>query len=1361
MAPKEKPGAPEHPGSYVRQHVFPEGMTVSKAATLLGIGRPALSTFVNGKASLSQDMARRLARVFGVDRHQLLNLQAQYDRRDEALGAPVIAGRHAPTLVEIKARQIDAWADGTRAREELPALLRRLVHATGRGLARADFPAFDNAQRPGPDGEVETTVPTPWIPEGRSLWEFGCDGRPGAKANGDYAQRVRTLPPDERSDTTFVFVTPRNWARKGAWAVEKTSLGEWTNIRAYDASDLEQWLEQSAETQIWFAERIGEPVYGYRSPDMAWSNWADACKPALTPGLLSVADGSIDDFQHWLSSPPERPFVVAADSPDDARAFACHLVREAASESDEPGAGALVFDAPEAVRRFRLSNAAPRVAIIHHDRVEAELGDLCRRCHCIIVRPGNDVDRKPDIRLGLSSWREFTDALEEMGLSRDDVDRLSRASGRSPAVLRRRLSEIPGVRNPDWAKDASIARKLLAAALVGAWCSDSAADRDVVRSLARAEDDGDVENVTMELLDFPDSPLWSIAAYRGVVSRLDALFGIAKFVTRTDLDNFFSVAGRVLSERDPALDLPEDERWLAAVRQEIRDHSSALRKGIGETLVLLALYGETLFQRKLGVDVQARISSLVREMLTPLTTDRLLSHLDDLPAYAEAVPDTFLKLIEGDLRKSEPAAFGLMKPINIGPLGMGQQRTGLLRALEGLGWKYLGRVSQIFAQLSAIPIDDNWVNRPIASLEALYRSWLPQTSAALDERIRSLRMLVDQYPDAGWRVCIAQLKTGPLFASPSYRPRWRDDASGAGRGVLPEEESIRFRHEALNLILSWPDHDHGTLGELVELFHDFGDEERSRVWTLIEEWAATEPDAKTRAAVRERIRRHALTRRSRLRGVSKEALDRAHAAYHRLEPSDPVIRHRWLFSGSWIEPSADESVEGVDYKAHNERIDQFRRDAMKEIWRERGFEGVTALLADCGAPTVVGQCLEAHIVDAEARADFLNSCLSVTGQLREMVELCVSGYLWAASDDVLGTLLGSATKGDDPDRTARIYSLAPVCGHTWRLLDGQSREVRDRYWERVMPDWNWHTESELTELVDQLLNVKRAGPAFFVARFNWAKIETSKLKRLLLEVGTVNAEPSDRYVPEAHEISNAFGELNGREGIDHDEMAQLEFMYLRVLEHSEYGIPNLERRIAESPIDFVRVLALVFDRCDDDGQDPPEWCIDDPEKRRGLATSAYGLLERIGRMPGIGRDGAVNEEELRRWIEETRRLCGEFGRAGVGDEFIGRLLSRAPSGEDGIQPSLAVSKVLESIGSSEVRSGFAAGIFNGRGVTVRSVGEGGKQESELVQQYRGWARQRSPDFPFVGSILEHIAADFDRWARWEDERAQVGQRLEY
>ena len=743
-------------------------------------------------------------------------------------------------------------------------------------------------------------------------------------------------------------------AGKEKWAAEKAARDEWKDIRVYDASDLEQWLEQSAPTQVWFAERLGKPTNGFRSLDGCWSDWAEVCDPALSPALFSVAEGSSDDFERWLDAPPERPFIVAAGSPEEALAFVCHLGRETKSDTDEPSAGSLVFDTPEAVHRFRAANAAPRIAIVHDTLVEREIGALHRRCHCVIVRPVNDVESKPDIKLGLPGWKDFSDALVSMGLTHDRADILARVSGRSPTILRRRLSDVPAIRTPDWAEDARMARILLPAALVGAWSKDSPSDLEVVQQFARSEGENDAESGVMELLALEDSPLWSTGEYRGVVSRIDALFGIARFVTEADLDNFFSVAERVLSESDPALDLPEEERWAAALHNKLRDHSAALRAGIREVLVLLSVHGDTLFRNRLGGDLEARVSSFIHRLLTPLTINTLLTHLDDLPDYAEAAPNTFLKLIEADLRTSDPAVFGLLTPVDSSSFGR-CLRTGLLWALEGLAWNDLGRVSLVLARLSTIPIEDNWANKPIASLEALHRSWLPRTGAPLDERMRSLKTLTKRFPDVGWQVCVAQLKPGPQFAFPSHRPRWRDDASSTGQGVTREqfEES---RLKALDLVLAWPNHDERTLGDLVELIHGLSDEDRIKVWDLIDGWADAEADDKAKARLRERIRRSAFTRRGRSRGVAGEALDRARAAHDRLVPRDPLVRHAWLFANSWIEPSSDEIEEDDrDHEARHERIRALRADAMKEVWAEGGFDGLIELLSGCRAPRVVGK----------------------------------------------------------------------------------------------------------------------------------------------------------------------------------------------------------------------------------------------------------------------------------------------------------------------------------------------------------------------------------------------------------------------
>ena len=123
--------------------------------------------------------------------------------------------------MDITATQIAAWADKNEARAQLPALLRRLVTTTGANLSKVDFPAYDNSQRHGWDGYVETDTATPWIPSGTSGWEFGCNQDPSQKADDDYSARVRGVPAAERKNMTFVFVTPRNWPGKDAWAKRK------------------------------------------------------------------------------------------------------------------------------------------------------------------------------------------------------------------------------------------------------------------------------------------------------------------------------------------------------------------------------------------------------------------------------------------------------------------------------------------------------------------------------------------------------------------------------------------------------------------------------------------------------------------------------------------------------------------------------------------------------------------------------------------------------------------------------------------------------------------------------------------------------------------------------------------------------------------------------------------------------------------------------------------------------------------------------------------------------------------------------------------------------------------------------------
>ena len=71
---------PPHPGDFIRTEIVePAGLTVTAAAAVLGVSRPALSSLLNGKASLSGDMALRIEKAFGVKMDTLMRMQSAYE----------------------------------------------------------------------------------------------------------------------------------------------------------------------------------------------------------------------------------------------------------------------------------------------------------------------------------------------------------------------------------------------------------------------------------------------------------------------------------------------------------------------------------------------------------------------------------------------------------------------------------------------------------------------------------------------------------------------------------------------------------------------------------------------------------------------------------------------------------------------------------------------------------------------------------------------------------------------------------------------------------------------------------------------------------------------------------------------------------------------------------------------------------------------------------------------------------------------------------------------------------------------------------------------------------------------------------
>lgn len=1361
------------PGEYVREKILkPRKISVTDAAKLLGVGRPAFSNFLNGNSALSPEMASRIERAFSVPAQKLHNLQVSYDLiKAKTKGTPQNTNSYVPAFLDIHANEIENWFSSVNSRSRLAVFIRTLIHSTGVELSKVDFPGNDDSERSGWDGFVSALEGTPWIPKGNSGWEFGCNQEPKPKADKDYTKNIRLIDKSERNNITFVFITPKRWPGKGKWIDECKEEGEWKDVRAYDSSDLEQWISQSIAGQTWFSNETKRPQsHGTRSLDRCWTDWASITNPPLTGALFKTAlENAKTTVISKLAKPPEEPIIITADSVEEAIAFLGELFNSDIEELVKIRDRVVIFDQSGVLPKLA-EGASNFIAVASTREVERELATYYRSIHSIVVYPRNAINTEPDVQLEPLNYHEFHSALDEVGYSQDEINKLENESGRSLTVLRRRLSKIPAIRTPEWVSDKDISSNLIPFLFAGTWSSSNQCDQIILSSLSNETPYIDLEKQLQKTIQLNDSPVWSLGTNCGVVSKIDLLFAISGVITKSEIETYFDVARLVLSEDDPSLDLPEKDRMFAALYGKTREISGPLRSGICETLVLLAVHGNNLFQKRLGLNIEAIATSIVRELLgDPLTTRKLEAHDRDLPTYAEVAPEAFLKILENDLKAASPAIFGLMRSVDSELFWGGCPRTGLLWALENLAWSpnTIHKTARILAKLAEIKIEDNWANKPISSLNAIFSSWVPQTAANLDQRISVLQSIVKDFPKIAWEICMKQLGHENNVGIYSHKPRWRNDAHGFGEPVKTNAEVYAFKDKVIDIVLSWSRYDKFTIGNLIERLSNLNEKHQDVVWNIVKDWATTASDL-DKAWIREKIRVNFLSRRGVLR-KKKQLINKidsaAKAAYNSLEPDDILNKFEWLFRQTWVEESYDEiHDEEINFHLRQEKITKLRSDALQAIYNDRGIDGIFVLSEMGKTSFQIGLLMVAIIPSSDELLNFVLKILQSPNKIETWTyKNLIMGVLRSINDiQKRNELLYKAKEVLSPKKFVKLLEHSPFCQTTWDVVSGLEEPFQQLYWTSVSPDGYQQSDEEINELVEKLLTVKRPRAAFSCVHYELERLRPILLYKLMNVLASENNEEVSIYQLQSYDLEKAFKILDESDTFSVEQMAGLELAYIDVLfrqweEKENRGILNLEKYIDTHPEFFAQVVAWVYKR-NDDGIDPEGLKLDDPVHIQNRAQRGYKLLEGLKYIPGRDRNGDINTNQLLWWVKTVRNECSKLGRQNVGDISLGKLFAEALEGIDGVWPCEPVRDVLEQIQSDEISHGMTIGRHNARGVHAR--GEGGGQERKLSTIFRSWASELEFSHPFVFStILKQMADDYERQAESEDTEAGIRRRL--
>ena len=1319
-----------------------EFLTVGETAKRLGVHENTVRNWArSGKLPSARIPGSRANRFDARDVERLVR------QRGEVVSTVSQERRTVgPELVD--ASQLVQWAETASrdAQDTLPELVRRLLSHTP-GITAISMRAGDGVVQSGWDGEADSSGAS-FLPAGRLRFEIGAGQQPKRKADQDWENRRDT--PNAR-ELCFLFVTPRRWRDAKPWAEARKAEDIFADVRVLDADDIEGWVQAVPHVHYWISEHLGRTPQHAQTLGQWWSRFSRQTRPNLPVDFFVAGrEGVRDKLGEFLAGDPDV-VTVQAKWRDDALAFIAAALEGIASDRGTASPPTLVVTAPDPWHRLAASQI-PSVLIPLFD--DPDVGGALDNGHHVVipVASGEAARGAKLLRLDPPHRELARKSLEEAGMAFDQAYKLSALARRNMPSFVRALSRDQRFRHPAWAADADSARVLTPLVLAGGWTA-SDGDWEVVSELA-GTDKETIERLLLHWRRFDDPPfVQSGESQWHVVSREEALMVLLDQLTTTDLERWRQLAPRVLLELNPVLGLEADERMLAGVRGIGRNVSSVLRRGLAEGFAALAsLEAEPLAGNTTCQEAASQVVSAILAHATSDDSGRTWQSLSDvLPLLAEAAPVEFLDAVFDDLETASPVLRTMFQD-DQGQSWMGgsSPHSGLLWALEVVCWSpdHLGPASLALAKLQRVDPGGRLANRPLASLQSIFVFWVRHTSAPLAGKVAAIEAICQQVPDIGWQLLLGLWPSLHAAAMPPASPRYRDWQPDSRR--IPMAEGIEFIGHLVALAISLASADIRRWKDLASALAPLPPDQRTVLLKALEKFAASgsmtgQERLELWEALRAEVDRHRQFKDADW-AMGEATVSRLERIANLVEPTTGAERFAYLFD--WHVDLPD--IDRLDFQARDERLWQLRDEAVREVLATGSIADLEALARRVKVPGQLGWAI-GDVAPDSLEGELAGWLASDEPNVRE----AALSWLRCKLADPTGGLgwfrrvAGTAAMASD-DRRLDLALSTPARGDFWDAMVDIAPALADQYWSRCHPIRV--SSADTARAVDELLSRRRPWVAvdFIAAELHHSDREVSTLKVedavRTLEMAITVPVPEHPGQSIGYEVGVLLDYLE-RSEVDDMTLAQYEFALFRLIEHHRQP-RALFKALSSDYKGYVDLVSRVFR-----GKDQPERRLDESEA--ALARHALWVLMHWNRLPGLDDSGAIDGAHLKEWVTEARLLFSENGRADIGDEQIGQVLSNSPAGDDGIWPAEPVRDIIEIVGSADIESGIVVGSLNRRGVTSRGVFDGGGQERDLAAKYRERSRATATTARRTSRVLRLIAESYERQARQHDAEAKV------
>lgn len=889
------------------------------------------------------------------------------------------------------------------------------------------------------------------------------------------------------------------------------------------------------------------------------------------------------------------------------------------------------------------------------------------------------------------------------------------------------------------------------AMLLGSWDESNEDDRFAAETIS-AQSYGDwIENLREVVLQ-DDSPVIQKNNKWKIPNRAQAWSDFGPRIFDEHLGRFKELAVRILQEADPKFELPKEEHIYARIRGKIRKHSARLREGIAETVAMLGSLPEPLSSCTTGVPRKVA-TLIVRDLLRSDDWEVWTSLNDELPLLAEASPDEFLDAVNRIISTDNARVVKKIFEQEGGAIGGWNYITGILRGLETLAWDpdHLGRSILTLARLAEIDPGGQWANRPAESITTILLPWLPQTSADVERRIRTVASLLKQSPEVGWKVLMNMLPGSSQVSMGTRKPAFRryipEDLLKKLSIEKPQIPQQEYAHQIIEYAKLASGEARRDLTKLKELLQHTERLTKEAFLQVVEHLRSAEvvgmPEEQRVdlwEAVTSEVAEHRKFADAKW-ALPKDAVDKLSEAAERLKPKSPMLVHRRLFGSHEAELYETKG----DYENQRRQVEDLRSNAVKDILEAGGKKALLDFAQTVSMYVEVGV---AAAKDPKQSLDRFFLPLRL-GHKDNKIKNLTYGFVverfrmqgWNWFDSL-------QTKRWSRKKLALLLSYLPFDQATWRRVKRLLGQDEILYWQIV----DVHPYTKKTNLqfgVNKLLKYGR--PRAALECINWMLYERQSPKYASV-YRTLRILPTSSEAvgqTDGHHVTEVIKWLQNQQNVDRKVLAEIEWIYLDLLDHHFGSRPvTLERRLADESTFFCEALRIVFRSRSDDG---PEEKI--TEERKNLATRVYRLLRNWNIVPGTREDGSFDAAKLKKWVAEVRKSCQISGHIEIANDQIGKVLAHSPADPNGLWIHQSVAGLLDEDGMDDLRSGYTVERFNMRGTFWGSGGEG---ERVLATEYREKADAvEAAGFIRFADSLRRLAQSYENDAERESKRDRL------